>query len=243
MDLNMTLYGKYKLKDLTVTKTGLPNLPNEAELKNLKWLARRLSELENQIGHFGIISAFRSYQVQNQVLGHDPYTQVNRKKSFHEAGMAADIYPIGQTIDAFFGKMLADEDILNSWGEVSIKPSQNAIHIGLPTDRLKGKAMILENGRYRDLSASEIEFYASPYRRIFTPVDQTPSFVSPVSPDLDSSAFSFDWSHINSQGLLLDKEYNLMNMFDFDFSPTQKAVGIGGIVALIFGGYFILKKS
>lgn len=241
MDKNMTLYGKYRLKDLTITNYDLPNMPNEAELKNLKWLAKVLTDLENDIGPFTIISAFRSYQVQNAVLGHSPTAQVNRNKSFHEAGMAVDLWPTTQTIEAFFGKILASDYWPENLGEISIKPSQNAIHLSLPTTRLKNKPMILEGGSYRKLTQNEIEEYRKPYMQYYTPVNRQPVTQDPMTPIQSDEALDFDWEHImkEDQSYLLDSNDSLFNfntdfMDDFSLDTTEKKVGLGiGIFAVL----------
>lgn len=242
MDINTTLYGKYKLKDLTITNYDLPNMPNEAELKNLIWLAKTLTKLEEDIGSFGIVSAYRSYQVQNAVLGHSPTATVNRKKSFHEAGMAVDLYPHTMSIDAFFGKILASDYWYENLGEISIKPSQNAIHLSLPTARIKSKAMILENGSYRNLSQAEIDSYKEGYETYYTPIPSEPVEKFDVAPP-DESALEFDWDYIqktDSQSYLLDNDSSEFNL-DFSFmndavnflDTPEKKIGAGlGLAAL-----------
>lgn len=165
-DPNMTLFANFKLKDLTITKTGLSNLPKtKTEFDNLVWLAKVLDQLRISLGPFTIISAFRTAEVQKAVAGKNFNPN---SKSFHEIGIAADIYPLGQTIDAYFGKM-----ITNEWktklGEIIIKPTQNSIHISLPTKTVRGKTMILD-GAYRLLTSNEIEQYSVPYLKFATPI-------------------------------------------------------------------------
>jgi hypothetical protein len=165
-DPNMLLFGPYKLKDLTVTQTGLSNLPTtESELNNLRWLAKVLDQLTKSLGPFTVISAYRSAAVQKSVAGKNFNPN---SKSFHELGMAADIYPLGQTIDTYFGRLITTE-WRNKLGEIIIKPSQNSIHIGLPTQKVKGKLMILD-GKYRLLTQSEEDTYSGPYKTSSTPV-------------------------------------------------------------------------
>lgn len=152
----------FSLGDLTQTNTGLDNTPNEAEYKNVRWLASTLDDLYDSVGPFNVISAFRSSAVQ-QALKESGAPTGTGKKSFHEAGMAADLYPTTMSLDEFFGKILAS-DWVHALGEISIKPSQNAIHISLPTTTTVGKVMTLnELGQYVRLTADEIADYAKPY--------------------------------------------------------------------------------
>lgn len=156
-DPEMKLYGPYKLKDLCVTSTGLPNLPsNKTELDNLIWLAKVLDQLSQSIGPFNVISAFRSYDV-NVAVGGNP-----NKKSYHELGMAADIHPLTMSIDQFFG-MILSSDWKDKLGEIILKSDQNTLHIGLPTNSLRGKIMKREkvNGSwtYVNMPLEEQEKY------------------------------------------------------------------------------------
>ena len=250
MDINTVLYGKYKLKDLTPTNYDLPNLPNDAELKNLIWLAKVLTKLENDLGPFGIISAFRSYQVQNAVLGYSPNQNVNRKKSFHEAGMAVDLFPHTTDFTTYFGKILGSDYWVENLGEIAIKPSQKAIHLSLPTKSIKSRLLILENGKYRNLTQTEIDKYKKGNEQYYTPIPSQPIEQYSIEPPNDD-ALNFDWDHImkqESDSYLLDTGNNFNLDFDFvnnvnDFldTPTKK-IGAGiTLLGLGLSLYFVLS--
>lgn len=161
----MQLNAKYKLDDLTITNAPYPNTPTDSELKNIKWLADTLLELEHDIGPFQLISAFRCGIVQNWVKGFPlDLLPPKRSKSFHEAGMAADIFPTTMTIQDYFGKILASEKWKSKLGEIALKPSQNTLHISLPTETKVGLAMVMdEAGNYIKIAADEIEAWAKPF--------------------------------------------------------------------------------
>ena len=158
----MKLSNKYTLRDLTITNEPLPNMPtNEAELANLKWLARTLEDLEADFGPFKIFSAFRSPEVNAAVknLGADAPV----KKSFHEAGMAVDILPQNMSIQEMYGRILAGpwKDKL---GEIALKPTQGTLHLSLPTEKYRGVAMVMDAaGVYVRQSADQIQEFAQPY--------------------------------------------------------------------------------
>jgi uncharacterized protein YcbK (DUF882 family) len=138
IDPDMPLSKKYTLRDLCVTETGLPNWPEPEsnELKNLRWLADTLERLEADIGPFDIASAYRSPGV-NAAVGGSP-------KSFHCAGMAADLRPTQDSPDVFFGKILAS-DWLAKLGEIEYKPQLKNIHVSLPTDKTKSKVTVMDD--------------------------------------------------------------------------------------------------
>ena len=158
----MKLSSKYTLRDLTITNQPFPNMPTtQAELDNLKWLARTLEELELDFGPFRIFSAFRSPEVNAAVKGLGADAPV--KKSFHEVGMAADLLPETMTIQEMFGQILAGpwKDKL---GEIALKPTQGTLHLSLPTEKYRGVAMVMdEAGTYVRQSAEQIQEFAQPY--------------------------------------------------------------------------------
>lgn len=161
--LDEPLNDKYTLRDLTITNTGLPNMPTDAEKANLRWLANTLVELEKDLGAFNILSAFRTAAVHNKITGQSTFPPV-RKKSFHEAGMAVDLYPTTKSIGEFYGHIFT-----TGWneklGEIAIKPTQNAIHLSLPTDKLRNKPLIMdEAGKYISMTMDEItRDYINPF--------------------------------------------------------------------------------
>lgn len=163
LDPTEPLSNRFTLADLTVTNSGLPNMPeaDSQEYTNLKWLAGVLDELWDSIGPFQIISGFRSPELQEKLRAAGEPTAA--KRSFHEAGMAVDIYPSNMSIDEFFGKILAS-DWKEKLGEISIKPTQNTLHLSLPTEKTQGVIMALNQaGAYVRLTAEEIADYAAPY--------------------------------------------------------------------------------
>lgn len=172
IDPNMTLHGKYKLKDLCITNTGLDNTPTEdLHVNNLRWLAVVLSELEPSLGPFTVLSAYRTREVNNKVTGNnDP----NRKTSFHEVGMAVDFYPLNQSINTYFGRLITTE-WKEKLGEIILKPKQNSIHIGLPTSSYKGAIKILDpqTNSYRYMTPEEIEEHSEPYRMSTSPESES----------------------------------------------------------------------
>lgn len=178
---DMTLYGKYRLKDLTITNTGLPNLPTtEQEFQNLVWLAKVLIQLEDSIGPFTVISAYRSAAVQDDV---GAGAVAAGKKSFHELGLAGDIYPTTMSLDAYFGKILNSE-WRQKLGEIIYKKSQNTIHISMPTSKIQGKLMFREpNGVYRLMTDAEIDELSGPYKMTYAPTEYGSNDISESIPD------------------------------------------------------------
>lgn len=74
----------FTLAEMVVTNTGLPNVPNATQVRNLKYLALNiLQPLRDAIGPVKVTSGFRSPAVNAQVGG-SPHSQ-------HLQGMAADI--------------------------------------------------------------------------------------------------------------------------------------------------------
>lgn len=161
-DLDTKLSKYYTLRDLTVTNTGLSNMPNEAEYANIQWLARTLDEIFDDIGEFSIISGYRTSAVQNAIKNLDPNQP--RPKSFHEAGMAVDLYPTKMSIEEFYGRILASSKWKNELGEIALKPTQNAIHLSLGIPGKRGLAMVMdEAGNYIAQTADQIQAWADPY--------------------------------------------------------------------------------
>jgi len=188
LDPNMTLFGKYTLKDLTITNTGLDNMPTtDQEIQNLTWLAKVLSQLEDSVGPFTVMSAFRASDVQD-VVGAGAVKA--GRKSFHEVGMAADIFPSSMTLDAYFGKLLTSE-WRQKLGEIIFKKSQNTIHIGLPTASYQGKIMFRESGgEYRLMTQDEIDVLSGPYKMTYSPTGYASNDGSASLPDPSGGLFT-----------------------------------------------------
>ncbi|UOG51093.1 D-Ala-D-Ala carboxypeptidase family metallohydrolase [Leptospira noguchii] len=87
----MNLSKNFTLSELTVTQTGLPNVPDERQIVNLKRLCETILEpLREAIGKpIGINSGFRSPAVNRKVKG--------SVTSQHMAGEAADICVAGMS--------------------------------------------------------------------------------------------------------------------------------------------------
>lgn len=165
------LSASYTLEDLTKTSQvlALPNLPLLTEkwiLDNLVFLADRLEELGSVVGPFVIISGYRTGELQQKLAESGEPTGSGSTKSFHEVGRAVDLYPTTMGIAEFFGKLLANENLRLQFAEISIKPSQNALHlaINVPGDVRAPKISGLNSQNvYQRLSAEEIQKYVEKY--------------------------------------------------------------------------------
>ena len=114
----------FTIKELTATSTGLPNEPNEEQIKNLEHLVREiLDPLRTVYGApIRVNSGFRSPEVNRRVGG--------VANSQHLRGEAADITtgcPIGNrkifqmiALDGYKFDQLIDEEKF-SWIHVSLK--------------------------------------------------------------------------------------------------------------------------
>lgn len=163
----------YSVADLSPTKTGLPNLPEEGslELRNLGWTAEMLEALKYDVGPFDVISAFRTHEVQNALTYAGEPTNPDRK-SFHEAGLAVDIFPTTMTLETFYGKLAAlvgSPENPGAWfgrlSEIAYKPKQNSIHLALAVEGSRQNVFLSLNsiGKYAALTADEIADFASPF--------------------------------------------------------------------------------
>ncbi|UOG28959.1 D-Ala-D-Ala carboxypeptidase family metallohydrolase [Leptospira noguchii] len=87
----MNLSKNFTLSELTVTQTGIPNVPDERQIVNLKRLCETILEpLREAIGKpIEINSAFRSPAVNRKVKG--------SVTSQHMAGEAADFCVVGMS--------------------------------------------------------------------------------------------------------------------------------------------------
>ncbi|WP_061247648.1 D-Ala-D-Ala carboxypeptidase family metallohydrolase [Leptospira noguchii] len=87
----MNLSKNFTLSELTVTQTGIPNVPDERQIVNLKRLCETILEpLRESIGKpIGINSGFRSPAVNRKIKG--------SVTSQHMAGEAADICVSGMS--------------------------------------------------------------------------------------------------------------------------------------------------
>ncbi len=156
----------YSLQNLTATSQQLsqPNLPGPDELENLTYLADFLEQLTNEIGHFTILSGFRTKELQDVLASKGEPTASGT--SFHEKGRGVDIAPTTMTPAEFFGRLLANENLKNMCAEIAIKLSQGALHlaINVPSDTRDPKVLGLNSeGVYARLTLEDILTYIEPY--------------------------------------------------------------------------------
>ena len=121
----------FKLEELCKTKTGIKNVPNEAQVENLKRLCRWLEQLRrrwNDLYGEGddpiiINSGFRSPEVNKAVGG--------VATSNHLTGCAADIRCIGMEQALRYAAILLDISDLNreDYDELLIEQKRNVIWI------------------------------------------------------------------------------------------------------------------
>lgn len=134
MDASTQLSPNYKVGDLIRTSTGIPNLPTDAYLPNLRALAQVL-ETMRQVDSFTIVSGFRSPAV-NAAVGGEP-------ASYHSEGLAADILPDHMTNQEFFYHIHNTPRIRNAVGEYILYPlAHGTIHVSAPTPSKVGFAIV-----------------------------------------------------------------------------------------------------
>lgn len=161
------LSSKYNVGDLTVTTKilALPNLPTQKyELENLKLLAAFLEKIEAKVGPFVIISGYRTGELQQALKAQG--APVSNTKSFHEVGRAVDIFPSTMDTEEFFARLIMDPEIRQNFSEVSLKPSQNSIHlaVNVPGDIRTPRILMLNaNNKYEAMSKDQIEFFVAGY--------------------------------------------------------------------------------
>ena len=104
----MRLSGHFSLRELTKTRTGIENVPNEAQVENLKRVCRWLEQLRRRWNNlYGegddpiiINSGFRSAAV-NKAVGGVPMSN-------HLTGCAVDIRCIGMEQALRYASILLD---------------------------------------------------------------------------------------------------------------------------------------
>lgn len=166
-DPNAMLSPQYSLKDLTATNQSLsaPNMPSEQyQFDNLITTAQGVEFLENKIGPIRILSGFRTKELQNALSAAGEPTSFG--KSYHELGRAVDFAPTTMSLDEYFGKMLADEEVRSMFAEIAYKPGQGSIHaaFNVPGDVRETKVLGLNaDKQYARLSLDEIANFIKPY--------------------------------------------------------------------------------
>ena len=133
MDASTRLSTHYTVGDLIKTSTGIPNMPPESYLPNLRALANVL-ELLRQIDTFTIVSGFRSPAVNAAVGG--------AEASYHSEGLAADIIPDNISNQEFFYRIHNNPKFRNAVGEYIFYPLEHrSIHVSSPTAFKVGVAL------------------------------------------------------------------------------------------------------
>jgi hypothetical protein len=165
--LDTRLSPKYRLRDLVVTSTGVPNIPTDDYMvENLKTLADALERLEMLIGPLVILSAYRSPALQQAIIGGAAGAASARQAatySLHEEGMAADIAPISKNAQKYFADIAASPDAYRLLGEIAIKA--NSLHISLPTARKQAYFMYVNSSdQYIHMSEAEVEDYIEKHK-------------------------------------------------------------------------------
>lgn len=174
-DSSTHLSPNYTLGDLTITNQGTPNMPTtQDQMDNLTSTAINLEALTQAVGPFKILSAFRSPETEAALTGSGQPTAEKANSgalSFHEEGLAVDIYPTTMSPIEFFGKLCAiigTTDQPGTWrdvySEIAYKPSQNSIHLALAVSYKKNVFLSLNSaGTYTKLTDDEIAGYANQY--------------------------------------------------------------------------------
>ena len=131
MDKKMKLSEHFELGELTKTKTGIENVPNEEQVKNLRRLCKWLEQLRRRWNNlYGegddpivINSGFRSPEV-NRVVG-------GATLSNHLTGCAVDIRCIGIEQALRYAAILLDISDLNNedFDELLIEQKAHVIWI------------------------------------------------------------------------------------------------------------------
>lgn len=146
---------QFTLGDLTVTNSSDDNTPtDDTALANLGNLAAMATSLYNGIGPFTIVSAYRSPDVNTEADG--------ASGSYHEQGIAMDIYPTTMDLPTWFSTLL-NSSFPSQLGEMFIKPSQNSIHFSLATAAKTDFPGILDPKTkiYRHFQPNELQYYLS----------------------------------------------------------------------------------
>lgn len=170
--MDTVLWGRFKLKDLTKTSLASSNIPNSLELRNLRNLAIMLTKVEEEFGPISVLSAYRTQEVQNRLKARDVASgtaYAAQKKSFHEAGMAADIAPGRgskfKNINELWAAMVLTPWVQREFSEFAIKPEegQMTIHLAITAPGLTFKPMIADSSGYHALTMDEVRARASRY--------------------------------------------------------------------------------
>lgn len=137
----MQLSKSFTLKELTATKTGLPNLPGHEEIEKLQWLAEAiLQPIRDRFGPIKITSGFRTPEVNLAAGSKTPYSQ-------HIKGEAADLIPQEALLTTVFDWIVKESGL--AFGQCIIEKGI-WIHISLPREgKPNQQAMISDGKEYR----------------------------------------------------------------------------------------------
>lgn len=165
-DASTMLSDTFSLGDLAYTTQNLsaPNLPTtQAQMDALTYSARnQLQALLDKVGGFQILSGFRTKELQQKLT--DLGEPTSKNLSFHEVGRGFDILPTDMPLDTYFGLILADPELRDSFAEIAYKPGQGTIHLAtnVPGDWRSPKITALNASQvYAGLSAEDIADYAN----------------------------------------------------------------------------------
>ena len=145
----MKLSKNFSLNGLTVTETGLPNVPDEERKTFLLILAIFiLQPIRDRFGKYTINSGYRSPRVNREVGG--------SSTSQHLEGQAADGYPEEADIYEVYRWIVEESGI--DFGQCIIYPSKGFIHIGLPRIyKPNRQAFICHEGDYLPYSDGKLD--------------------------------------------------------------------------------------
>jgi hypothetical protein len=169
--LNM-LSKYFSLTDLTRTSMSAANIPNAAEIANLKKLALMGDLLTDNIGPFRWESAFRSQAVQNQLKageGGEAAASQAATKSYHSLGIAGDIEPLTMSAEKYFAKIASNFMIKSMLGEIALK--KTVLHISLKTPEKQSVLMyVTPTGQYIRYTPAQVAAILAKYK---TPIGLT----------------------------------------------------------------------
>lgn len=138
----MILTKNFTLEELTITETGLSNIPDNNAMERLLYLATYiLQPIRDKCGILVVSSGYRSFEV-NKAIG-------GALTSQHVLGEACDFIPQQEKIEDVFVWIRANM----KYGQVieEHKNNKDWIHISLPRlGKKNNHAMIYENGIYRE---------------------------------------------------------------------------------------------
>lgn len=154
----------FKIGDLSLTSTGIANLPTEDVLPNMRKMAQALEKIKAKLGPFNIASGYRTPAVNAAVGG--------ASTSRHLYGDAIDIVPLTKSAEQYWAEILADGNLKNLFGEISYKIYQNAIHLTLPYTNSSGQRVVAsartannDTGSviYKSTTADQVSQYLNKY--------------------------------------------------------------------------------